>query len=234
MLPQTSMGAFWKLLSRQKQMWGQLTGTDMVLILWMLFIQIKSLLTRRLNSKIWGFFQLNVDLGTDKAEMPQEAISLRGADTNEGEVVSAALGFQNIPFLISNDVGCWRFGCIARWGLYTSRWVKPNSLGTKSNRAMEKIDANFSILCQHLESVAADKKHTRTAACQGVLTAITPLKFLKMPYVWYAQHNENFIPLFSVQEVDSAWSFAVFRQTNKNGKEWCRCEKNVGSFLCAA
>jgi len=46
-----------------------------------------------------------------------------------------------------------------------------------------KIDANFLILCQHLESVAADKKHTRTEECQGVLTAITSLKFLKMLYV---------------------------------------------------
>ena len=49
---------------------------------------------------------MNVDLGRDKEERPLEAISLRGVDTNKGEVVSAALGFQNIPFLISNDVGC--------------------------------------------------------------------------------------------------------------------------------
>ena len=47
-----------------------------------------------------------VDLGRDKAGRPQEAISPRGVDTNKGEVVSAALGFQNIPFLISNDVAC--------------------------------------------------------------------------------------------------------------------------------
>ena len=54
---------------------------------------------------------------------------------------------------------------------------------SQTELAMEKIDANFSILCQHLESVAAEKKHTRAAECQGVLTAITSLKFLKMLYV---------------------------------------------------
>ena len=42
---------------------------------------------------------MNVDVGTDKAERPQEAISLRGVDTKKGEVVSAALGFQIYYFL---------------------------------------------------------------------------------------------------------------------------------------
>ena len=47
------------------------------------------------------------------------------------------------------------------------------------HRAMEKIDINYSVLTAHLESVAADSKHEWAAECEGILTFITSIKFLK-------------------------------------------------------
>ena len=48
------------------------------------------------------------------------------------------------------------------------------------HRAMEKLHANYPILCQHLENVAANPKHDRQSECKGVLAFLTSLKFVKM------------------------------------------------------
>ena len=46
--------------------------------------------------------------------------------------------------------------------------LKPARWAASRQRAMEKFDANFKVVAQHLENVAADKKHDRSAECQGL------------------------------------------------------------------
>ena len=59
-------------------------------------------------------------------------------------------------------------------GLNQIRWAPSH------HRALEKLLRNYTVLCQHLENVTADKQHQRQAECEGVLTFLTSLKFLKM------------------------------------------------------
>ena len=53
-------------------------------------------------------FSLNVDLGTDKGGRPQECISLRGVDTEKGELIVDALGFSQVRYA---DASCCKDSC---------------------------------------------------------------------------------------------------------------------------
>lgn len=58
--------------------------------------------------------------------------------------------------------------------LHAIRWA------ASQHRALCKLDHSYPVICQHLESVAADKKHKRQAECSGLFRCITSLQFVKM------------------------------------------------------
>ena len=267
------------------------------------------------------YFSLNVDLGTDKAGRPQEAISLRGVDTQKGELVTAALGFTQVRHanatcckdslfakmaehgiskekarkswiavgadgasvnmgsyaglkaLIQNESGDANLEYLGWWWILVLHCVNHlMELGLKGlsnvepfvkefdeqlkkvfkiyhfssqmmldvealaalqdedfthlgglnqirwapsqHRAMEKLDSNFPILCQHLENVAADTSHVVQHSARGSKCYYVA-KVLKNAHVFarYAQHNEMFIPFFSIQEADIAGSVTIFTKS---------------------
>ena len=59
-------------------------------------------------------------------------------------------------------------------GLQQIRW------SPSQHRTLSKLDKKYKNLVQHLENVAATANHERKEECEGVLTIITSLKFLKM------------------------------------------------------
>ena len=59
-------------------------------------------------------------------------------------------------------------------GLQKIRW------SPSQYRALYKLDKNYKNVTQHTENVAATGNHERKEECEGVLSIVTSLKFLKM------------------------------------------------------
>ena len=69
-------------------------------------------------------------------------------------------------------------------------FIKDQRWSSSSKRAVEKLDANYTITCMHLESIASTKGHTRAAECRGILDVLTSVKFLKMLMLLQDFHGE--------------------------------------------